>query len=58
MGQPDVSVLGGEGYGVVHARLPLGLDQPSVQLVISQLPRVGEFKELLYDGHRLMLNNL
>ena len=47
LGQPDVGVLGGEGDGVVHARLPLGLHQRRVQLVIGQLPGVGELKELL-----------
>ena len=32
---------------MVHTRLPLGLYQPRVQLVIGQLPGVGELKELL-----------
>ena len=48
LGQPDVGVLGGEGDGVVHARLPLGLHQRRVQLVIGQLTRVGELEVLLF----------
>ena len=38
---------------MVHARLPLGLDQTRVQLVVSQLPGVGKLKELLLGKHIL-----
>ena len=40
---------------MVHARLPLGLYQRRVQLVIGQLPGVGELKELLLGSSSISM---